>query len=160
MEGKFRSQVKWQVINYSIHPEQVTIVQPKALIFFSLPVKKQKFITIKVSTWVFSSSKILQPEQLVAILVLSAYCTLYVYKNTVLNVQIYILRFNWHAQIWRYSGVKCIVAMEHCTDYTKAYFKNSYKENKIRVFNKVWKRKLDWVMKLTVLSITCKKIFL
>ena len=37
----------------------------------------------------------------------------------------FMLLFNWQAQIWGYSGVKCIVVMEHCTDYTKAYFKNS-----------------------------------
>ena len=34
-EGKFRSQVKWQVINYSIHPEQVTSTA-KRTVFFSL----------------------------------------------------------------------------------------------------------------------------
>ena len=38
----------------------------------------------------------------------------------------FMLLFNWQAQIWGYySGVKCIVVMEHRTDYTKAYFKNS-----------------------------------
>ena len=111
VEGKFRSHVKWHEINYSIHPEQVTSTAKSTDFFLSASLEKH-FITTKVSTWfVLRSSKILQPEQLVAKLVLPAYCTLYVYKNIVFNAPIYILLFNWHALIWEYSGVKRTVVM-------------------------------------------------
>ena len=101
--------------------------------------------------------------QLVAILAFSAYYTRHVYKNihcNLFNAPIYILLFNWQAQIWGYSGVKRTIVMNTVLIIQRLTSRIHRKKTISGVFNKIWRRKQDWVKKLTVLSITCKKIFL